>query len=327
MQGLAAYIIRRLLWAPVILLAVSMVTFALGRFGPGDPIRILQGQYRDPEQRERIADELGYHDNFFVQYWRYMKNAVQGDFGEGFTPRGFKVKDVIFPRLWVTFQYNLLALIIIFAVGIPAGIWAALRQGTWMDPFTIGVLLLFTSVPVVVSIPVLQWLFALKLGWLPSTGWEVREFFGVEIGVLDKRIILPLIVLTLPGFAGVARYMRAQVLEVLDQDYVRTARAKGLAEFTVVSRHITRNALLPLATMMGFAMVGLLGGSIFLETLLGIPGIGEYAFQAVSARDTNAIMAIVLLSSTAFILANLIVDITYAFIDPRIRLGGGVGRS
>jgi len=324
MQGLASYIVRRLLWAPVILLAVSLATFALGRFGPGDPIQILQGQYRDPVQRERIAQELGYHDSFFVQYWRYMERAVQGDFGEGLSPRGFAVKDVLFPRLWVTFQYNLLALIIIFAVGIPAGIWAALKQGTWLDPFTIGVMLFFTSVPVLVTIPVLQWLFALKLDLLPSSGWEVREFYGVEIGVLSERIILPLLVLTLPGFAGVARYMRAQVLEVLDQDYVRTARAKGLGEFTVVSRHIARNALLPLATMMGFALVGLLGGSIFLETLLGIPGVGEYAFSAVFARDYNAIMAIVLITSTAFIVANLLVDITYAFIDPRIRLGAGI---
>ena len=326
MQGLAAYIIRRLLWAPLILLAVSLATFALGRFGPGDPVRQIQDQYPDPEQGERIAEELGYNDSFFVQYWRWLKGAVQGDFGEGFSPRGFPVKDVLFPRLWVTFQYNLLALVIIFGVGIPAGIWAALRQGTWMDPFTIGVLLLFTSVPVVVSIPVLQWLFALKLDWLPSGGWEVREFFGVEIGVLNKRIILPLIVLTLPGFAGVARYTRAQVLEVLDQDFVRTARAKGLQEFTVVSRHIARNALLPLATMMGFALVGLLGGSIFLETLLGIPGVGEYAFNAVFEQDYNAIMAIVLLTSTAFIAANLIVDITYGFIDPRIRLGARAER-
>ena len=195
-----------------------------------------------------------------------------------------------------------------------------------MDPLIISLFLFFASVPVLVSIPILQWLFALKLGWLPSGGWEVREFFGVEIGLLSKRAILPLIILTLPGVAGVARYMRAQVLEVMDQDFVRTARAKGLEEFTVVSRHIARNALLPLATIMGFALVGLLGGSIFLETLLGIPGIGSYAFEAVFNRDYDSIMAIVLITSTAFIMANLIVDITYAFIDPRIRLGGGIER-
>jgi len=325
-QGLASYIIRRLAWAPVILLVVSLATFALGRFGPGDPIQILQGQYRDPEVRERIAEERGYNDNFFVQYGRYVEAFAKGDMGTSLTYRGLPVKDVIFPRLWVTIQYNFVALALIFGIGIPAGIWAALRQGTWMDPFTISFFLFFASVPVLVSIPILQWLFALKLGWLPSGGWEVRDYFGVEIGVLNKRAILPVIVLTLPGVAGVARYMRAQVLEVLDQDFVRTARAKGLAEFTVVSRHIARNALLPLATIMGFALVGLLSGSIFLETLLGIPGIGSYAFEAVFNRDYDSIMAIVLMVSAAFIAANLVVDITYAFIDPRIRLGGGVGR-
>ncbi len=325
MQGLASYIIRRLLWAPVILLAVSLVTFALGRFGPGDPIQILQGQYRDPEVRERIAEELGYNDNFFVQYWRYIENYVNGDMGTSLTYVGQPVEDVIFPRLWVTFQSQLLSLLLIFALGLPAGIWAALRQGTWLDPFIISFFLFFASVPVLVSIPILQWLFALKLGWLPSGGWEVRDFFGVEIGLLNKRAILPVIILTLPGIAGVASYMRAQVLEVLNEDYVRTARAKGLAEFTVVSRHIARNALLPLATIMGFALVGLLGGSIFLETLLGIPGIGSYAFEAVFNRDYDVIMAIVLITSTAFIAANLLVDITYALIYPRIRLGGGVG--
>jgi len=325
-QGLASYIIRRLAWAPVILLVVSLATFALGRFGPGDPIQILQGQYRDPEVRERIAEERGYNDNFFVQYWRYVEAFAKGDMGTSLTYRGLPVKDVIFPRLWVTIQYNFVALALIFGIGIPAGIWAALRQGTWMDPFTISLFLFFASVPVLVSIPIMQWLFALKLGWLPSGGWEVRDYFGVEIGVLNKRAILPVIVLTLPGVAGVARYMRVQVLEVLDQDFVRTARAKGLAEFTVVSRHIARNALLPLATIMGFALVSLLSGSIFLETLLGIPGIGSYAFEAVFNRDYDSIMAIVLMVSAAFIAANLVVDITYAFIDPRIRLGGGVGR-
>jgi ABC-type dipeptide/oligopeptide/nickel transport system permease component len=323
-QGLASYIVQRLLWAPVILLAVSLATFALGRFGPGDPIQILQGQHRDPETRERIAEELGYHDNFFVQYRRYMEHFLQGDMGTSVTYQGQPVEDVIFPRLWVTLQYNLVSLVLVFAIGLPAGIWAALRQGTWADPLIISFFLFFASVPVLVSIPILQWIFALKLGWLPSGGWEVREFYGVEIGVLDKRAVLPIVVLTLPGVAGVARYMRAQALEVLSEDYVRTARAKGLAEFTVVSRHIARNALLPLATILGFALVGLLGGSIFVETLLGIPGIGSYSFEAVFNRDYDSIMAIVLITSTAFIVANLLVDITYAFIDPRIRLGAGV---
>ncbi len=178
-------------------------------------------------------------------------------------------------------------------------------------------------VPVLIMLPVLQYLFALKFRWLPTGGWEFREFFGfLEIGMFSKTIIIPTIALSLPGVAGVARLMRAQVLEVLDQDYVRTARAKGLQEFIVISRHVARNALLPITTIMGFAMVGLLSGSIFLETLLGIPGIGGYAFEAVFARDYDGIMAIVLIIATAFIVANLLVDIVYGFIDPRIRLGG-----
>ncbi|MBI1885064.1 MAG: ABC transporter permease [Chloroflexi bacterium] len=223
----------------------------------------------------------------------------------------------------MSFQYNALAFVIIFGIGIPAGVWSALRRGTWLDPATIGVLLFFPSVPVVITVPVFQWLFALKLDWLPAGGWEVREYFGfLEVGLFSKRIILPILILSLPGIAGVARYMRAQVLEVLDQDFIRTARAKGLREFIVVTRHVVRNALLPIATIMGFALVGLLGGSIFVETLLGIPGIGSYAFEAVGSRDYDGIMALVIITAAAFIVANLLVDIAYGLIDPRIRLGG-----
>jgi ABC-type dipeptide/oligopeptide/nickel transport system permease component len=241
------------------------------------------------------------------------------------------VEDVILPRLWVTVQYNAVVLILIFGIGIPVGTWAALKRGTWLDPFVIGVFLLFASVPVVVSIPILQWLLSVEHDWLPwgggwlsSRGWpdEVTEFYGIEIGILSTRIILPVLILTLPGVAGLARYMRAQVLEVLDQDYVRTARSKGLAEFTVVSRHVVRNALLPITTLLGFELAALLGGSIFVETLLGIPGIGSFAFESIGSRDYDSIMAIVIIGGAAFIVANLLVDIAYGFIDPRIRMGG-----
>jgi ABC-type dipeptide/oligopeptide/nickel transport system permease component len=322
MQGVLPYIVRRLAWAPFILLVVSLITFALGRFGPGDPVRILAGQHPNPQVIERIRHEKGLDDPFFVQYGRYMWNAFHGDFGESFKYQGQPIKDVVYPRLWVTFQYNLLAFILVFAIGIPVGIWAALRQGTWQDPMTMGTFLFFASIPVLIMVPVLQYIFALNLRWLPSGGWEFREFFGfLELGLFSKTIIIPTVALTLPGVAGVARLMRAQVLEVVDQDYVRGARAKGLPEFTVIFRHVARNALLPITTIMGFALVGLLSGSIFLETLLGIPGIGRYAFEAVGARDYDGIMAIVLIVATAFIVANLLVDIIYGFIDPRVRVG------
>lgn len=322
MQGLASYVLRRLLWAPLILFVVSAATFALGRYAPVDYVRIQAGARAQPETIERIRDERGLNDPFYEQYGRYIWNFLQGDFGQSVRYRGVDVQDVILPRLWVTVQYNALVLLLTFAIGIPIGTWAALKRGTWLDPFAIGVFLLFASVPVLVTIPILQWLLAVKLGWLPSGGWDVHEFFGVEIGVLSKRIVLPLLVMTLPGVAGLARYMRAQVLEVLDQDYVRTARAKGLQEFTVVTRHVVRNAFLPIITILGFELAGLLAGSIFVETLLSIPGIGAYAFESINSRDYDSIMAIVLIGAAAFISATLLVDVTYAFIDPRIRLGG-----
>ncbi len=321
MQGVLPYILRRLAWAPFVLLVVSLITFALGRFAPGDPVRRLAGQHPDPEVIERIREETGLDDPFHVQYLRYFKNLfTEGDFGTSFYYQGQPIWEVIKPRLWVTFQYNLIAFILVFAIGIPVGIWAALRQGTWQDPFSLGVFLFFASIPVLIMVPVLQYLFALKLRWLPSGGWEVREFFGfLELGVFSKTIIIPTLALTLPGVAGVARYMRAQTLEVVDQDYVRTARAKGLHEFAVIFRHIARNALLPIATIMGFALVGLLSGSIFLETLLGIPGIGQLGFQAATSRDYDIILALVLILAFAFVVANIITDLAYTLIDPRIR--------
>jgi peptide/nickel transport system permease protein len=323
MQGILPFVVRRLVWAPFVLLAVSLATFALGRFGPGDPVATLQGQYHNPEVVERIRHERGLDDPFFVQYGRYMWDALHGDLGTSFTYLGVPVKDIIFDKMWITIQYNLVALVIIFAIGIPAGIWAALRQGTWQDPLTISVFLFFRSVPVLVTIPILQFIFALKLGWLPSGGWVERDILGMKIGILDKRIIMPILALSLPGIAAVARLMRAQTLEVLDEDYVRTARAKGLREVVVISRHVARNALLPMTTIVGFALVGLLGGSLFVEALFGIPGIGQFTWEAVGHQDYDVIMAVTLVTATAFIVANLVTDIAYGFIDPRVRLGGG----
>jgi peptide/nickel transport system permease protein len=325
MPGILPYIVRRLLWAPFVLLAVTLATFALGRFGPGDPIEVLQGHYHNPEVVARIREERGLDDPFFVQYGRYMWDVLHGKLGTSYTYEGVAVEDIIYEKMWVTVQYNLLALIIIFAIGLPAGIWAALRQGSWQDPLTISVLLLFRSLPVLVTIPILQYIFAIKLGWLPSGGWVERDVLGLKLGIFDKRIIMPLLVLSLPGIAAVARLMRAQTLEVLDQDFVRTARAKGLREFVVVSRHVARNALLPMTTIVGFALVGLLGGSLFVESLFGIPGIGQFVWKAVLNYDYDVMMAVTLITATAFIAVNLVTDIAYGFIDPRVRLGGRGG--
>ncbi len=325
MPGLAAYILRRLLWVPVILLLVSMVTFALGRYAPSDYVEIAAGGKSRPEVLERIKEERGLNDPVYEQYARWLGNAVQGDFGESTRYRGVEISDILRDRIWVSLQYNIVILILVFSIGIPVGTWCAVKRGTWMDPATMGVFLVVSSVPVVVALPIILWIFAVELSLIPTTGWQSREILGVETGLLSKQAILPITLLTLGGVAGVARYMRSQVIEVLDQDYVRTARSKGLEEVVILSRHVVRNALLPIVTIMGFAMAGLFTGSIITETLLGIPGVGRFAFEAVGARDYDAIMAIVLLGSFLFMIGNLIADIAYAFIDPRIRLSGRSG--
>jgi ABC-type dipeptide/oligopeptide/nickel transport system permease component len=324
MPGVTGYIVRRLLVIPVILLIVSAIVFALGRFAPSDYVELQAGPRADPETIERIREQRGLNDPVYEQYARWLGDVLRGDFGESTRYRGVDVQDVILPRLWVTLQYNVVVLVISLAIGLPAGIWAALRRGTWQDPFTIGVFLMFASVPVVVSVPLLQWFLGVELGILPTGGWKVHEGIdertGIELGVLSKEAILPITVLTLPALAGLARFTRVQVLDVMDQDYIRTARAKGLAEFVVIARHIARNAMLPLVTIMGFELAALISGSIILETLLGIPGIGQFAFESIGSRDYDSIMAIVLIGATVFMLAMLIVDVAYVFIDPRIRL-------
>ncbi len=327
MPGVAVYILRRLLLVPVILFIVSIVTFSLGRFAPSDYVEIQAGSRARPETIERIREERGLNDPIPQQYVRWLSDVLQGDFGESVVYRGAKVSDIIEDRLWITVQYNIVVLVLTWTIGVPAGIWAALRRGTWLDPSVIGTFLIFASIPIVVFIPLLQWLFIVKLNVLPSTGWQTREVLGVSIGILSTEAILPIIALTLPGVAGIARYIRSQALDVLDQDYIRTARAKGLGEFVIVTRHVSRNAMLPIVTIMGFELAALFGGSIIAETLLGIPGIGRYAFESVNARDYDSLMVIVLIGSLMFMLGNLMADVAYGFIDPRIRAGGQVSAS
>lgn len=322
--GLASYILRRLLVVPVILLVVSFVAFALGRFAPGDYVTIQAGPRANPETIERIREERGLNDPVYEQYVRYVGDLLQGDLGTSVKYRGLPVEDVLKPRIWITLQINLVVIFLSWLIALPIGAWSALRRGTWLDPFSIGLLLIPASIPVLITTPVLQWLLVVKLGLLPSGGWSNAEYFGVELGLFSKQAILPILVLTLPSIAGIARYMRAQVIEVLDQDYVRTAHAKGLPVGVVVSRHVIRNAMLPIVTLAAFELAALTAGSIITESLLGIPGIGQFTFEAVLSRDYDAIMAVVILGSTLFVLMMLLVDIAYGFIDPRVRLGEGL---
>ncbi len=327
MQGLLAYTVQRLLWAPVILLFVSFFAFSLTRLGPVDTVDVLAGPRADEEAKDRVRQELHLDDSIFVQYGYYMNDLVtKGDFGESVTIyRGVDVWDIIWPRILVSMQPGIIALVFAFSIGTLVGVFAALRQGTWMDPLAIGSFLFFQSIPVLVSLPFLVLIFVVRLGWLPAVGWGGPEVdIGpqeIALGIFSKHIILPALVLSLPGVAGVARLVRATTLSVLGEDYVRTARAKGLPEVQVVGRHVVRNSLLPLVTVIGLSLTTLLEGAFFVELILGIPGIGQLGFQAAQSRDYDIILALVLIVATAFITANIITDIAYTFIDPRIRFG------
>lgn len=310
---MGTYIARRLLWLPSLLLITSFVTFALGRYGPGDPVEILLGQHFSEEVAERIRAKQGLDDDIATQYIRYLSDVVQGDFGESYQYRGRSVTELLQNRIWVSAQLNLAALIISVTLGIAAGLFAALRQGTWWDSAMVTFTLIGQSLHVFLTIPIALLVFSLQLGWLPSHGWD---------GFFSTSIILPALVLGIPGVAIVTRLTRAATLDVIGQDYIRTARAKGLPERLVRMRHILRNALIPVVTTLGFSLAGLASGSFIVELYFGIPGVGLLTIESLFARDYPIIMAVTLLGTTLFVLANLIVDLIYPVLDPRIRLGG-----
>ena len=311
---MAPYILRRLLWLPVILLVVSFVTFVMGRYGPGDPVQVLMGQHSNPEVVERIREQRGLNDNIFIQYGRYLGNVVQGDFGESYKYRGRTVAELLKAKMWVSAQLNIAALALSVGLGVPIGLFAALRQGSWWDTAAVATTLFWQSIPVFLTAPLLLIIFALELDVLPTHG------FG---GLFDARIILPAFAMGIPGVAILTRLTRASALEVISQDYVRTARAKGLPEMVVRYRHILRNALIPVVTSLGFALAGIAFTSFVVERFFGIPGVGNLLIEAIFARDFPVVNGVVLVGTTMFILANLLVDLLYPVLDPRIRLEAG----
>ena len=308
-----AYIFRRLAWLPLILLITTFITFMLGRFGPGDPVEILMGQHADPEVVERIREQRGLNDNVMLQYGRYLKNVTRGDFGESYKYRGRTVGELLKKKMWVSGQLNIAALMISVGLGIPIGLFAALKQGTLWDTSSVVATLIGQSLPVFLTAPTLLLVFALKLDMLPTHGWG---------GFFDTRIILPAVAMGIPGVAIMTRLTRASTLDVVSQDYIRTARAKGLPELTVRYRHILRNSLIPVVTTLGFSLAGLAFTSFIVERFFGIPGVGNLFIEAIFARDYPIINAIIIIGTTMFVLANLVVDLIYPLMDPRIRLGG-----
>ncbi len=307
---MGVYIARRLLWIPFLLLAVTSVTFTLGQYGPGDPVEVLLGQHYNPDVIERIRHQRGLDRPFHEQYASYIWNLLQGDFGESFKYPGRSVGKLIGSKIWVSSQLGIAAMILTIGLGIPLGLISALKQGTWKDSVIVSTTLFFLALPVFITIPVMLLVLVLSLHWLPSSGWE---------GFFSLNLVIPALAMGIPGIASITRLMRASTLDVLGQDFIRTARAKGLSEFVVQYRHVMRNALIPIITILGFAVADLVGGAFIVETMYGIPGIGRLAVDSIFARDYPVIMALTVIVATAFVIGNLLADISYGLVDPRIR--------
>jgi len=303
------YIVRRLLWLPVMLIAVSFLTFVLGLHGPGDPCQVRLGQRVNPEALARCRHQEGLDRPLVVQYVDYVSRALRGDFGYSLKYQGQPVGRLIARRLWVSVQLNVVALGLGMVLGIPLGIIAALKSNTWVDYIIVAMGVAGISLPTFTIAPILSWFLAVRLHLLPSGGWD---------GVFSTKIIMPAFVLASGLVTVFVRQTRANMLEEIERDYVRTARAKGLVERVVMLRHALRNALIPLFTIFGLLVGGLVGGSFITELIFGIPGIGRLGFEAFFARDYPVITALTLVTAISYALASLMADIGYGFLDPRI---------
>jgi peptide/nickel transport system permease protein len=329
-----AFAIRRLLWLPVVLFFVSVITLALGLYGPGNPIQVMLGQHATPETIERLRHEYHLDQEFYIQYINYVAQALQGNFGYGMVKyRDQPIGRILAERLPVTIQLNLLALMVGSVIGIPLGLVAGLKRNSWFDFIVRLLSLIAVSIPLLFLNPFLTFVFSrqheLALGalqfsigpLLPTVSGRFDTIPGTAIIAPSTipKIILPVLIESMGFIAILARQMRAGLIEVLGQDYVRTARAKGLRERLVITRHAMRNALIPIATILGLSLGGLVEGSFLVESWFGIPGVGQLALDAFTAREYYIIIAITLLIAVAYVFANMFIDFLYPVLDPRIR--------
>jgi len=311
------FVARRLLYSAVVMFGVLVVVFALVHLVPGDPVRIALGTRYTPEAYEALRAASGLDRPLVSQFFGYLGSALTGDLGVSFR-NGDPVTVTLLERLPATLSLGLAGIVIALAIALPAGIYAALREGRLSDA------LVRISSQFGVSIPdfwmgiLLIALFSTVLGWLPTSGY--RPLFEDPAGWL-RHIILPALTVAVVAAAIMTRYVRAAVLEVASMGYVRTARSKGLTPRVVTFRHTVRNALVPILTITGIQLATLLGGVIVVEVVFAWPGLGRLVFNAVAARDYPLIQGAVLLIAALFLLINLLVDVLYAVVDPRIRLG------
>ncbi len=309
------YIARRLLATIPVMAVVAVVVFLLLRLTTGDPAAIIAGDNATSQDVAAIRAKLGLDRPIAHQFVIWLGNVVRGDFGESFFFKK-QVADLILQRIEPTLALSVCTLILAVLVSVPLGVIAAWKRGTWIDRAVMGLSVLGFSVPVFVIGYALIYLFAIHLSWLPVQGYQrLSEGFGGFI----ERLILPSVTLAVIYVALIARITRASVLEVINAEYVRTARAKGLGELPVLLRHVLRNAAVPIVTVIGLGIALLIGGVVVTESVYSIPGLGRLTVDAVLARDYPTVQAVILLFSVVYVLINLLVDLTYTFLDPRIR--------
>jgi peptide/nickel transport system permease protein len=310
-----AFIARRLLSTIPVLLIVAVLVFLMLRLTPGDPAAILAGDAANAEQIAAIRAGLGLDRPLPVQFGIWFGNLLQGELGQSFFYK-MQVTQLIGQRIEPTLALATLTILIAVLVSVPLGVVAAWRFGGWFDRALMGFSVMGFSVPVFVLAYILIWVLSLKLGWFPVQGYKR---LGDGFWPFLYHLILPAITLSVIYIALIARVTRASVLDALGEDYIRTARAKGLPESRVLVRHALANAAVPIATVIGIGIALLIGGVVVTESVYAIPGLGRLTVDAVLARDFPTIQAVILLFSFAYVLVNLLVDLSYVFFDPRIR--------
>jgi ABC-type dipeptide/oligopeptide/nickel transport system permease component len=308
------YTLARIVQTLPTIFGVLLLTFALGFFGPGDPLQFQFGEQLpdDPGAVERLRAIYGLDRPFLVQFGDYVWGLLQGDMGKSLVVfRDMPVSRMLFTRLAISMQIGGISLLILILIGVPLGILAAYKHNTWLDYGVVSAAAAVQTVPVFVLAPIFMLLFSQQLGWVDKViGWG---------GIWDQRIILPVMVLAINPLLGVIRQMRAATLEEFGEDYLRTARAKGLSDQMVLLRHLLKNALTPVVTTLSFRLGTILTGAFFVEVIFGIPGFGEQAYRALRAFDYPLLMGVTLIGAGFIILSNFVADIGYALLDPRVR--------
>ena len=335
------YTVRRLLQLVIVVGVLSLLLFAWLRSLPGGPVSALLGERATEATRVRLTEELGLDQPIFVQYWKFVTRAASGDFGvsTGVQP-GDTATEIFAQRFPATLELSILAIVIAIAIGIPLGYLAARRRGGILDNLSIVGSLVGVAVPVFFLAFVLKQVLAVDLGWFPTAGRQtggidatrVTGFFVLD-GVLTQEwdaawdalqhLILPAIALSSIPFSVIFRITRASVLDVLDEDFIRTAESKGLTTPVIRRRHVLRNAMLPVVTTIGLQTGALLAGAVLTEKVFAFPGIGQALALGFERRDYPVLLLLILCAAGVFVLINLLVDLSYALIDPRIRTAGG----